>query len=60
VDDYEYELRCDDAVIATGRIQLDDAPLPGDMLSLGTKHVRVEDVLALRDGRRLILSQSSG
>jgi len=35
VEDYKYELRRDNAVIATGRIQLDDPPSPGDTLSLG-------------------------
>ena len=56
--EYEYELRRDDAVIATGRIQLEEAPEAGDTLSLGAKRVRVDDVLALRGARRLILSQS--
>jgi len=58
VRDYEYELRRDDAVIATGRIQLEETPQPGDSLSLGTKHVRVEDVLQLGRTPRLILEQS--
>jgi hypothetical protein len=55
VGDYKYELRRDDAVIATGRIQLDDPPSPGDTLSLGTQIVRVEDVLHLGRTPRLIL-----
>jgi hypothetical protein len=56
--DYEYELRRDGAVIATGRIQLEEPPAPGDELALGSKRALVEDVLALRDGKRLILQQS--
>jgi hypothetical protein len=56
--DYEYELRRDGAVIATGRIQLEEPPAPGDELALGSKRAIVEDVLALRGGKRLILQQS--
>jgi hypothetical protein len=56
--DYEYELRRDGAVIATGRIQLDEQPSPGDELALGSKRTLVEDVLALRGGKRLILQQA--
>jgi hypothetical protein len=56
--DYEYELRRDGAVIATGRIQLEEAPAPGDELALGSKRTLVEDVLPLRGGKRLILVQS--
>jgi hypothetical protein len=55
VSDYKYELRRDDAVIATGRIQLDDPPSPGDTLSLGTQRVQVADVLRLGRTPRLIL-----
>lgn len=53
--DYKYELRRDDAVIATGRIQLDEPPSPGDTLSLGTQLVLVEDVVQLGRTPRLIL-----
>ena len=53
--DYEYELRRDGAVIATGRIQLDQVPSVGDKLSLGSQRVRVEDVLRLGRRQRLIL-----
>jgi hypothetical protein len=56
--DYEYELRRDGAVIATGRIQLEEQPSPGDELALGSKRALVEDVLPLRGGTRLILEQS--
>ena len=56
--DYEYELRRDGAVIATGRIQLEETPAPGDELALGSKRTLVEDVLPLRGGKRLILVQS--
>lgn len=56
--DFEYELRRDGAVIATGRIQLDESPERGDELSLGSTVTRVEDVLTLRGGQRLILEQA--
>jgi len=56
VHDYEYELRRDGAVIATGRLQLDDSPTPGETLALGTQQVRIEDVLNLGTSRRLILA----
>ena len=55
--DYEYELRDGDAVIATGRIQLDDPPTPGETLSLGSQRVRVHDVLRLGGTPRLILTK---
>jgi len=58
VGDYEYELRREGAVIATGRIQLEQPPAPGDELSLGATLARVEDVLLLRGSRRLILEQT--
>jgi hypothetical protein len=53
--DYEYELRRDGALIATGRIQLDQSPAPGDRLTLGGKRVLVDDVLRLGRRQRLIL-----
>jgi len=56
--DYEYELLRDGAVIATGRIQLEDPPSPGDELALGSRRALVEDVLPLRGGKRLILQQA--
>jgi len=55
VGDYKYELRRDNAVIATGRIQLDDPPSPGDTLTLGTQLVHVTDVVRLGRTPRLIL-----
>ena len=55
MSDYKYELRRDNAVIATGRIQLDDPPSPGDTLSLGRQHVRVAEVVRLGRTPRLIL-----
>ena len=55
--DYEYELRRAGAVIATGRIQLDEPPRPGDALPLGKDTVTVADVLELGRRRRLILEQ---
>jgi hypothetical protein len=55
VHDYEYELRRDGAVIATGRLQLEDPPSPGDVLTLGRRRVRVDDVLQLGGTPRLIL-----
>jgi hypothetical protein len=58
--DYEYELRREGTVVATGRIQLDQPPAVGDELSLGSKRAQVEDVLPLRGGsRRLILEQAA-
>lgn len=56
--DYEYELRRNGTVIATGRIQLEKPPAPGDELSIGSTNARVEDVLPLRGGHRLILEQA--
>ena len=55
MSDYKYELRRDNAVIATGRIQLEDPPSPGDTLSLGTQNVNVTDVVRLGRTPRLIL-----
>jgi hypothetical protein len=55
VGDYKYELRRDNAVIATGRIQLEDPPSPGDTLSLGTQRVSVAEVVHLGRTPRLIL-----
>jgi hypothetical protein len=57
VDDYEYELRRGTIVVATGRIQLEKPPAPGDSISLGAHWARVEDVLYLAGRRRLILEQ---
>ena len=57
MNDYEYELRRDGSVIATGRIQLETTPSPGDELSLGSTRAIVEDVLPRRNGFRLILEQ---
>ena len=56
MSDYEYELRRNGAVIATGRLQLDDPPTPGELLALGAEQVRIEDVLHLGTSRRLILT----
>jgi hypothetical protein len=58
VSDYEYELRNGDAVIATGRLQLEAPPSPGERLSLGSQQVLITDVLRLGRTPRLILSQS--
>ena len=55
--DYEYELRRDDTVIATGRIQLEEPPKPGETLALGRQRVHVEDVLQFGRTPRLILEQ---
>jgi len=59
VSDYEYELRRNGAVIATGRLQLDVAPAPGELLALGSEQVRIEDVLHLGTSRRLILTAAN-
>jgi hypothetical protein len=58
VSEYEYELRNGDAVIATGRIQLDESPSPGETLALGSQRVLIADVLRLGGTPRIILSQS--
>ena len=55
--DYEYELRRNGAVIATGRIQLDEPPAPGDELTLGATPAVVEEVLPLPGVPRVILEQ---
>jgi len=57
VGDYEYELRRDGAVVATGRIQLETKPDRGDELKLGRTRAVVEDVLPRRGGYRLILEE---
>jgi hypothetical protein len=57
VSDYEYELRRGTAVLATGHLQLDEQPSPGDVLTLGRREVHVEDVIAVGRSRRLILTQ---
>jgi hypothetical protein len=57
VHDYEYELRRGTIVVATGRIQLERPPSPGESISLGARWARVEDVLHLSGRRRLILEQ---
>jgi hypothetical protein len=57
VTDFEYELRKSGAVVATGRIQLETTPSPGDELTLGSTRAIVEDVLPRRGGFRLILEQ---
>jgi hypothetical protein len=53
---YEYEVRSGDNVIATGHIQLERPPAPGETLSLGSQQVQVVDVLHLLKSSRLILS----
>ena len=55
--DYEYELRRDGDVVATGRIQLERVPSVGDELRLGSTRARVEDLLPRRNGYRLVLAQ---
>jgi hypothetical protein len=57
VTDYEYELRRGTIVVATGRIQLEKPPSPGESISLGAHWARVEDVLFLGGRTRLILEQ---
>jgi hypothetical protein len=59
VADYEYELRRDGAVVATGRIQLEHVPAVGDELKLGSPRARVEDLLPRRNGYRLVLEHAS-
>jgi hypothetical protein len=57
VADYEYELRRDGTVVATGRIHLDETPSPGDEIRLGKTRARVEDVLQLPGTPRVILEE---
>ena len=54
--DYEYEVRQNETVVATGRIQLERAPKPGETLRLGSRTVRVLEVLQLFGAPRLILA----
>jgi hypothetical protein len=56
VSDYEYELRREDEIVATGRIQLEQTPAAGDTLRLGSHRVRIAEVLQLGSGPRLILA----
>jgi hypothetical protein len=42
--------------VATGRIQLEQAPAAGDTLRLGSRRVRIAEVLQLGSGPRLILA----
>lgn len=56
MSDYEYELRREDEIVATGRIQLEQAPAAGDTLRLGSRRVRIAEVLQLGSGPRLILA----
>jgi hypothetical protein len=56
VSDYEYELRREGEIVATGRIQLDEVPAAGDSLRLGSHRVRIAEVLELGNGPRLILA----
>jgi hypothetical protein len=56
VSDYEYELRREDEIVATGRIQLEQAPAAGDTLRLGSRRVRIAEVLQTGSGPRLILA----
>ena len=57
--EYEYELRRNGAVIATGRLQLDVVPTAGETFALGAEQVHVEDVLELGTSRRIILRAGS-
>jgi hypothetical protein len=58
VADYEYELRDGGAVIATGRLQLDEPPAPGETLTLGSQSLLVDEVLRLTGTPRLILERA--
>jgi hypothetical protein len=55
MSEYEYELRKNGAVIATGRIQLEKTPAPGEEISLGSTRARVEAVLPFGGRSRVIL-----
>jgi hypothetical protein len=58
MSEYEYELRKNGAVIATGRIQLEKTPEPGEEITLGSTHARVEAVLPFQGRNRVILESS--
>ncbi len=58
MSEYEYELRKNGAVIATGRIQLETTPVPGDELSLGKTRALVQAVLPFAGRNRVILEQA--
>lgn len=53
--EYEYELRKNGAVVATGRIQLEKPPAEGEELTLGSTRARVEAVLPFGGRSRVIL-----
>ena len=55
MSEYEYELRKNGAVIATGRIQLEQPPAEGEELTLGSTRARVEAVLPFAGRNRVIL-----
>ncbi len=57
MNEYEYELRKDGAVIATGRIQLEKTPTAGEELTLGSTRALIDDVIPFAGGHRLILEQ---
>ena len=59
MSEYDYEVRRAGEVIATGRIQLDEEPASGETMSLGSKQVRVDEVLFVGGRRRLILEQQA-
>ena len=53
-----YEEREEDEVVSTGRMTLELPPAVGDVLRLGRRRVRVEDVLPLsRDEVRVVLQR---
>ena len=59
MSEYEYELRKNGAVIATGRIQLEQTPAVGEEVSLGAStRALVDAVLPFAGRNRLILEQS--
>jgi hypothetical protein len=53
-----YEEREEGEVVSTGRLTLERPPAVGDVLRLGRRRVRVEDVLPVsRDEIRLVLQR---
>jgi len=52
-----YEEREGDTVVSTGRLTLDRVPSVGDVLRLGGRRVRVEEVVPRADEVRLVLER---
>ena len=57
---YEYELRENGSIIATGRLTLEQQPKPGETITLGQAVVTVREIMpGSRAAGRLILERRS-